>query len=660
MSHLKAFVGHSFAKEDDTVVRALLTLLDSIKNVMPGFTWDHAEAAEPKLLSAKVREKMKGKNLFIGICTARERTIQEAKTPALFASLFLPKTQLVVERASVEIKTADWIIQEIAYALGSDMDLILLLEEGVRPPGGLQGDLEYIHFNRREPTKCLEKLSSMLSTLSPKPTSAVESPEKPATGESIDEPVGDRLALTFLSPEPSWDAETYVSRFGFSIAVDDSVSQKKISEAFQSSSFYQDEHARVGMEATRISKRAEHYKEDWLVPLQRLVAEHPTHVSPYLTLAERFDAVGEHDQAAANCELAAQNSVSPDRRIKRFIDAAAQRVKAKQPEAAETLLKAVGELLRKNPVCEADGLGQMSHVWKDLGKTDLFLACTERCLELAPDRTDPRFALAHKYADLDLDAEALFHYRQHLLAKDDPGVWNNVAVAASALKLPVTAIEGYLLADKEGNTLATSNLAYTKLEAGFADEAIELCNRGLMAAEPNPRLYEALAKCKRVREDESTKESELLDATKLRREVRRAMGKASLLAAPQNLGNSWQGPNCQLIATLEGSRVVMKGAYERKLNSLGGLMGGFLADEKSETVAVEYLGEFYGQAFVGKVKTSTPSALASVLTYSDSGESDCVGYLDSNGTQLVVLQGQNQYVLLASGESPPITGSRSS
>ena len=121
MPHLNAFVGHSFAKEDELVVKSLLKLLDSVKNVMTEFTWDHAEAAEPKVLSVKIREKMKGKNVFIGICTAREQTAHTVKSLRFITRWFLPKTQIAVNRASVEIKTADWIIQEIGYALGCNM-----------------------------------------------------------------------------------------------------------------------------------------------------------------------------------------------------------------------------------------------------------------------------------------------------------------------------------------------------------------------------------------------------------------------------------------------------------------------------------------------------------------------------------------------------------
>lgn len=649
MSQLNAFVGYSFAKEDEAVVRELTKLLDSIAKVMPEFSWDHAEAAEPKELSVKVREKMKGKNLFIGICTAREQVVRAAEPSALFARWFLPNNQVAVDRSSIEIKTTDWVIQEIGYALGKgDMDLILLLEDSVtRRPGGLQGDLEYIPFSRSEPAKCFDKLSSMLSSLSPKPMPAVES-EQPATSESSGAPDDDLFFQLFFKPEPSWNAETYVERYRSSIMFKEAESQQKIAAAFESSPFYQEEGARVSFEAAGISQRARSYKEDWIGPLRKLTAAHPAQVGPYSALGERFAAAHEYEQAAENYELAAIVSARPLEKILFLITAAIQRASAKQPLVAETLLKAAADSLRANPEHEAEALGQMSFVWKDLGKTELFLACAERCLELAPDKTSPRFSLALKYAELRLNAEALFHYRQYLLARDEPGAWNNLGVAAANLKLPVTAVDCYLRADKAGNTLATSNLAFAKLEAGFTDEAIELCNSRMGQKDLDPRLFDALAKSKRAQEDESTKESERLGEIVVRREVFRAMGKASLGSTPSSLRPTWQGPHCLLAATFDGSHVVMKGTYERKPNSISGLMSGIFADSRPETVTVEYIGEMYGEAFVGKVKTSTPSTPAVSLLSLGGGEgSDCVGYLESNGAQFVMLAGKNRYTLAA-------------
>jgi hypothetical protein len=75
MNNISAFIGHSFANQDEAVVRIFIDYFNTIKEMGIGFTWDHAEPAEPKTLSEKVREKMRNKNVFIGICTAKEYVI---------------------------------------------------------------------------------------------------------------------------------------------------------------------------------------------------------------------------------------------------------------------------------------------------------------------------------------------------------------------------------------------------------------------------------------------------------------------------------------------------------------------------------------------------------------------------------------------------------
>jgi hypothetical protein len=74
MSQLKAFVGHSFMSEDDGVVRAFLKFFDQVKAMGIGFSWEHAEPAEPKVLADKVMRLIEDKNLFIGICTNKEES----------------------------------------------------------------------------------------------------------------------------------------------------------------------------------------------------------------------------------------------------------------------------------------------------------------------------------------------------------------------------------------------------------------------------------------------------------------------------------------------------------------------------------------------------------------------------------------------------------
>jgi hypothetical protein len=73
---------------------------------------------------------------------------------------------------------------------------------------------------------------------------------------------------------------------------------------------------------------------------------------------------------------------------------------------------------------------------------------------------------------------------------------------------------------------------------------------------------------------------------------------------------------------------------------------GLAADSPPETVTVEYIGEMYGEAFVGKVKSSTPSTSATGILSGFGGEgTDFVGYLDSGGTRFVILEGKNRYAL---------------
>ncbi|HEY2679444.1 MAG TPA: tetratricopeptide repeat protein [Steroidobacteraceae bacterium] len=654
MPELTAFVGHSFQEKDKPLVDRFLEMLGTVQKLMPDFTWENAQAAEPKELSKKVREKMEGKNLFIGICTAREEAIESAK---IRAPWWLPKGTVIAERAELRVKTADWILQEIGMAVGLNMEMILLLEEGVRKPGGLQGDLEYISFSRDKPEQCLTQFTSMLRTLSPKPAAAARA--EPAKTESSASEVNDEFVDEYTSPQPNWTADVYISRYRFAITIRDKDRQQTIAQAFRDSNLSLDPNSAVAFDSAQISVRAAAYKESWLNDLNRLSRANPHHFGPYLGLAERFADADEHEQAAANYERAAEFANNPNKAVQWLALAAIHRDKAGQKSQAEDLMARSGAALLTIPANEASGLAQIADAWLALGNTDLFLACAERCLEISPERPDPRFDLAYQHAERKEEAEALFHYRQYLLSRDNPGVWNNIGVTATALKLPIAAIDAYIVADRDGNTLATSNLADAKLDAGFVDEAIEVCQRALARPDPDTRLFEVLARCQRAKEEAPKKEAELLKHTKPRREFLRRMGSASLRPTPTESPANWQGPQCLLFAHLENSKITMKGTYERP--RFGGLsLGDALAGSpQTETVVVEYSGRFYGFALVGKVKTESVEPrgggllAGSAALIGENGQ-DFLGYLDSNATQLTVLEGKRIYAVRVAGQSVDI------
>ena len=96
----------------------------------PNFTWDHAEAAEPKLLAEKVLSLINDKNLFIGICTRKKLVIN----PPDIRHSVLRKDFATALKSAFYPKTSDWIIQEIGLAIGKGLEIILLIEAGVRKP----------------------------------------------------------------------------------------------------------------------------------------------------------------------------------------------------------------------------------------------------------------------------------------------------------------------------------------------------------------------------------------------------------------------------------------------------------------------------------------------------------------------------------------------
>ena len=115
MSLIKAFVGHSFTEEDAEVADKFLKFFARLEKMNTGFSWVHAEAAEPKQLADKVLSLIEDRNLFIGICTRKELAVRHEK----LSNVPFLKMQLV-STEDFEWKTSDWIVQEIGLATGKD------------------------------------------------------------------------------------------------------------------------------------------------------------------------------------------------------------------------------------------------------------------------------------------------------------------------------------------------------------------------------------------------------------------------------------------------------------------------------------------------------------------------------------------------------------
>jgi hypothetical protein len=145
-----AFVGHSFAEED-------AQLIDQIKQFLSklGVKCDSGRRAEPKGISDKVKERIQAAELFVGIFTRRQ------------------------QQQDGSFSTSAWTVEEKATALAAGKRLLLFVEDGVREFGGLQGDYEYIAFERENLGEALiQAMDYVLAITSIPLTCTVEGPNK--------------------------------------------------------------------------------------------------------------------------------------------------------------------------------------------------------------------------------------------------------------------------------------------------------------------------------------------------------------------------------------------------------------------------------------------------------------------------------------------------
>ena len=115
-----AFVGHSFAVEDQPIIERLLDFFSKL-----GLICDTGMRSEPSSISDKVRSRINEAEIFVAIFTRRGTANVDGS-----------------------YSTSAWVVEEKSYAIAQGKRVLLFVEEGVSDIGGMQGDMEYIKFNR--------------------------------------------------------------------------------------------------------------------------------------------------------------------------------------------------------------------------------------------------------------------------------------------------------------------------------------------------------------------------------------------------------------------------------------------------------------------------------------------------------------------------------
>jgi tetratricopeptide (TPR) repeat protein len=615
MSQLKAFVGHSFTEDDGAVVRAFLKFFDQVKNMNIGFSWEHAEPAEPKELAEKVLRLIEDKNLFIEICTNKEAAIQTEK----LRSGTLKKKILKAEAMHFSLKTSDWIIQEIGLAIGRHMDLILLVEKDIRQPGGLQGNIEYIAFERKAPEKSFGKVLEMIQSLLPraKPISVEEAVIRSLPEEKVEtKEQGEEM----LQPKADWDRKTYEFALVRMMANDNKEGTQRITNAYLDSEEGKKPENRASWEACQEYLRIVLAKGGQLSKLEEIAKSHSHNSEVRKYVAMGYRQYDDHEKAAQQFEVAAEMAGDVNDKFARYSDSVLSYSRAGRKEKAIliiTKIKGIKTLIEDGEARLIKTLRELAEMEDD---KDLLFGLTEQLLHLRPDDSESRFTLAYNYSQAGQDDISLFHYLKIPYGERGSGTWNNLGVEFDHFDLSNSSVKAYRKAEELYETLAMSNLSQKLMKAGFLKEAEEICNRALKIENYHKNVSHAISRIKDIPEEEEKKEKEVVDKAKPLSEFYRNYGHALLQEDQGEHTGRWRWPDCELRIMIKGNRFEAEGAYEQQYFGLLreytlGLTTSSALPKKTQ-YRIRYEGHVAGRTVkctMKREKVDEPSTMSSLL-----------------------------------------------
>lgn len=592
---ISAFVGHSFSDGDREVVAAVLECLQVIKESTPGFNWVHAQRPEPTLVAEKVLALINGRDFFIGVCTRKERVISSV-APNI---TILGRT--ILSTNDLEWKTSDWIIQEIGLAIGKNLKIILLIEDGVRKPGGLQGDLEYIPFTRDNPQHVLGPLLLMLNGKK----------EEMSTGgpESSDEKTKEIGTQEVIRVSEMNTQDDFDRALLMSVALRDEEHTEEVNKAFL---------AHEVAQAPAAIDRWKAYREYLLLifgatgSLERLkskCASSDARTISYLARAYRH--LGEHGLAAEEFERAAQQSISEDEKAQFLAEAVSSYQANNDTASANNLLNTMREKHKNSEEGSIQVLLAQLSVANARKDEHLAIAALEQLVHKQLDNDDRRFELAFKYSQIGNDRLAAFHYSKIRERVRNGTVWNNLGVSLNALRLPARSISSYRKSEDLGETLAMSNLAYEFLKAGFIPEARAICDKATKIEDYNPNVDEAQARIKAIPNEEEKREQEEFEKAKIVSSFYQDLG-LSLIATPipglAETLKELKDEVCSLEVHIDETDFSAEGKYVR--TGLRRLLG---SESEDRTMIRSYKGRIHGRAIVGAVRSRDEGVKVSLL-----------------------------------------------
>lgn len=617
MSQIRAFIGHSFTDGDEQVVGAFLKFFDRVQAMNIGFAWEHAEGAEPKELADKVLSLIKDKNLFIGICTKKEFVISPAEVRKGLFGLFCKK-QICADESLFATKTSDWIVQEIGLAIGRGMELILLVEQGLRPPGGLQGNREFISFERHAPERAFGKILEMIQALRPTARNVIREEQEITTALPPSEPEK-QSDDEWYQPRPDWRLADYELAFMHALVTENEEQADSVSDSYFATMEGATDEARAAWKAVCEYKRLQWGKNGDFLKLHELANAHPANCQVQRYLAKGYEQYQDYEKAAHLFQQAADKCADVVLQLNLYGDAALAFTRAGQEPKANIAFARMRQILPSVKDGESILLRTVRAYSEHIDDVDLQLGVIERTLQLHPEDSSARFSLALKHSEAGNADVSLLHYLRIPFQERVAATWNNLGVQFDNLGLQTKSVVAYRRAEELGETLAMSNLAQKFITAGFLREAEDICNKALKFDNYHKNVGYAISRIKDVPQEEDKKEGETITSAKPLSDFYAKYGCAACKNALPNIAGRWRGEECTLQLEIADSVLVAEGTYEKTFSNtialaIGGRYGA--QDVRPTTYRIRYEGAVKGFSIKGKVRTdeeNKPQRASSLL-----------------------------------------------
>ncbi len=498
---MKAFIGRSFKDEDAGLIRQIADFIES-----QGIDCGDAKSAKSRKVEEKIRGLISECDIFIGVFTRNEPICKEEKKTKWYCK---PRNKNTI------FTTSNWVIQESGFALGKDKELILLIENGVYELPKLQGNFEYISFDKSSIEKTFLQINQMISDIKAK-----------ISGGATERSIGELTSPDEGKPEeqegkPKKEIqdkkEEVLNRVYAALWRDESyIEAQKIFNDEAEALLDEEDKAPTRAIILRLSQPLGDTSA--FEKLQKLVQENEDNPRVIKQLAHRYKGMGEFKKAEEQFLLASEKyDVNDAEKKPGFVDAHVQAAWClAYDDDYNSSIAMLKKLLFDSKFQEQrDKLFEaMAKISKEKDQTENFLVYAEAALDANPSNTDLRFDIAYVYFNNNNNKLALLHYKKLTDTIKHRVGQNNMGVACGALKLKSKAVSCYFKAAKEKYALPMSNLAYLYIDEGFTDDAQKLINEANKLASEgitvNSRVGSAQQKLDTLLDDETKKEKDIL------------------------------------------------------------------------------------------------------------------------------------------------------